>query len=342
MSAHRGDDTLFLSTQFSYLTTFGSLMDGVLKGLRPYSPDDLPQLRRLLVAARAWPPVGAPADEDILTRWKRRGLIPQNDISVLPDPNGDLVAFFQAVRLGQGISRLSFEIAVDPQQRAQGIGGALYRLVEARAREMGVPHLTSPIFLLPGENRPECSGFLERRGFKIESSYWQYRIDALERQEPPRWPEGIGCRVFGQQERDAPIWAQLIRDTFNEQATPEGIIQQLSEEGVSSRGYFFAVDVQTGQEIGTSRARIDYVGGEPVGYVGTVGVLPSYRGRGIAEALVKQTQLYLASVGMKSATLFVESQNTSARKLYSKMGWRPIYRNDHYWRRMPLSEPATA
>lgn len=317
-------------------------MDGVLTGLRPYSPDDLPQLRRLLVASGAWPPVAPPADEDILTRWKRRGVIPQNDVNVLPGPDGELAAFAQAVRLGQGISRLSFEIAVDPQQRARGVGGALYRLVEARAREMGVPHLTSPVYLLPGESRPECSGFLERRGFHVESSYWQYRVDDIERLAPPSWPPGIGCRVFGLPERDAPVWAHLIRETFNEQATPEGIIQQLSEEGVSSQGYFFAVDAQTGREVGTTRSRIDHAGGEPVGYVGTVGVLPSYRGRGIAEALVRQTLAYLASVGMKSATLYVESQNTAARRLYTRMGWQPTFRVDHYWRRMPLSEPATS
>jgi mycothiol synthase len=312
-------------------------MDGLLKGLRPYSPDDLPQLRRLLTETQAWPPVAAPADEDILTRWKRRGVIPQNDISVLPGPGGELLAFSQGFRSAHGVSRFSFEIGVHPQQRQQGIGGALYRLVEARAREMGLSNMTSPVFVTDGTARPECSGFLERRGFRVESSYWQMRIDDLAHQEPPRWPEGIECRPLTDLHRDAPTWAQLIRDTFNEHATAEGIIQQLSEEGVLPGGYFFAVDRDTGLEVGTTRSRIDYIGGEPVGYVGTVGVLPAYRGRGIAEALVRHTLQFLASFGMTSATLFVESQNTGARKLYTKMGWRPVYRTDHYWRRMPLS-----
>jgi mycothiol synthase len=315
----------------------GSLMDGVLKGLRPYSPDDLPQLRQLLAETQAWPPVALPADEDVLTRWKRRGVIPQNDVSVLPGPGGGLIAFSQAFRFSHGVSRLSFEIGVQPQHRRQGIGAALYRLAEARAREMGVAHMTSPVFIANGEARPECSTFLERRGFRVESSYWQMRVNDLSRQEPPRWPKGITFRPFGDPERDAPRWAHLIREAFTEPATPEGVIQQLSEEGVSREGYFFAVDSSTGKEVGTSRSRIDYIGGEPVGYVGTVGVLPAYRGRGIAEALVRQTLQYLASVGMKSATLFVESQNTAARNLYTKMGWRPVYRTDHYWRRLPLS-----
>ncbi|HEX8600209.1 MAG TPA: GNAT family N-acetyltransferase [Chloroflexia bacterium] len=312
-------------------------MDGVLKGLRPYSPDDLPQLRQLLTEAEAWPPASPPADEDILTRWKRRGVVPLNDVSVLPGPDGDLIAFSQAFRYAHGVSRLSFEIGVHPQHRQKGFGGALYRLVEARAREMGVPHMTTPVFITSGVARPECSSFLERRGFRVESSYWQMRIDDLESQAPARWPSGIDCRPFGDPIRDAPRWAQIIRDTFNEPATAEGIVQQLSEEGVSPQGYFFAVDRETGLEVGTTRSRIDYIGGQPVGYIGTVGVLASYRGRGIAEALVRHTLQYLASAGMTSATLFVESQNTAARNLYTKMGWRPVYRTDHYWRRLPLS-----
>ncbi|HEX8229572.1 MAG TPA: GNAT family N-acetyltransferase [Chloroflexia bacterium] len=312
-------------------------MDGVLKGLRPYSPDDLPQLRQLLIAAEAWPPATPPADEDILTRWKRRGVVPLNDVSVLPGPGSELVAFSQAFRLVHGVPRLSFEIGVHPGHRQKGLGGALYRLVEARAREMGVPRMTTPVFITSGVARPECSSFLERRGFRVESSYWQMRIEDLERQGPARWPEGIDCRTLGDLSRDAPRWAQIIRDTFNEPATAEGVVQQLAEEGVSPQGYFFAFDRQTGLEVGTTRTRIDYVGGRPVGYIGTVGVLPSYRGRGIAEALVRHALQYLASAGMSIATLFVESQNTSARNLYTKMGWQPVYRTDHYWRRLPLS-----
>jgi mycothiol synthase len=264
-------------------------------------------------------------------------------VSVLPGPHGELVAFSQAFRSSHGFSRLSFEIAVLPEQRGQGIGAALYHLIEARAREMGLGHMTTPVFVTSGEARPECSGFLERRGFRVESSYWQMRIDDLKAQSPAEWPKGIQCRPFGDPASDAPRWAHLIRETFNEPATAEAIVQQLSEEGVSPAGYFFAIDQESGLEVGTSRSRIDYIGGEPVGYVGTVGVLPSYRGRGIAEALVRHTLQYLASVGMTSATLFVESQNTAARNLYTKMGWRPVYRTDHYWRRLPLSTtPETA
>ena len=87
--------------------------------------------------------------------------------------------------------------------------------------------------------------------------------------------------------------------------------------------------------MGTSRARIDRLGGGPIGYVGTVGVLAEYRGRGIATALIVQTLQYLASQGMQSAILHVEDANFNARRLYEKLGWRYIYRTIHHWKNLP-------
>ncbi len=315
-------------------------MDGILKGLRPYTPKDLPLLRLLLERARAWPPSGPPTEEDMLTRWRRRWVVPQSDVSVLPGSDGDFIGCSQTIRLGHGAPRLGFEIAVLPEHRHEGVGGALYNLVEARARELAITHMTSPVFLAPGETRPDSASFLERRGLHVESSYWQMRIDGLCDPVPPRWPEGIVCRRFGNPDHDAARWAQLIRESFNEHATAEGIVAQLSEEGVSPEGYFFAVDSRTGLEVGTSRSRIDYTSGKQLGYVGTVGVLPAYRGMGIAEALIRETLNYLGAREVCSATLFVENQNAAARNLYDKMGWRQVYRTDHYWKR--LVQPAGA
>lgn len=311
-------------------------MDGILKGLRPYTPEDVSQLRRLLDQARAWPPGAPPTEADMQTRWRRRGVVPENDVNVLPASKGEIIAYSQAARHGQGMPRLGFEIAVLPEFRHEGIGGALYKLVEVRARNLGIAHITSPVFVAPGEVRLDSAGFLERRGFRVESSYVQMRIDDLHRVAPAEWPEGIVCRRFGNPDLDAPRWAQIIRDSFNEHATADGIVAQLAEEGVSAEGYFFAVDRRTGMEVGTSRARIDHINGEPVGYIGTVGVLPPYRGRGIAAALMRETLGYLAGCGIHCATLFVEKQNTAARNLYDKMGWRQVYRTDRYWKRLAL------
>jgi mycothiol synthase len=229
---------------------------------------------------------------------------------------------------------MSMEIAVRPDRRRVGIGSALYRLAEERARSLQAPYITTPIYLKDGEDRPETIGFLRVRGFFPDRTYWQMRLDGIGEQPSPRWPDGIAVRSFRRGMADADRWAALVREVFDEISNPERILAQVSETGHTPDGYLFAVDEATGQEIGTSRARLDIIGGERIGYVGTVGVLPPYRRRGIAQALILQTLHFLAGQGMSSAVLFVDGQNHNARRLYERMGWRPVYQTVHYWKRM--------
>jgi mycothiol synthase len=308
-------------------------VDQILVGLRPFNESDITALAQLLSDSQAWPPGPPPAPEDILLRWQRRNVHPDFDVNVLPGPAGQLLAFNQTALLKDGTSRLAFEIAVLPSFRGRGIGAALYKLIEVRARNAGVSHLTAPIYCPEGATPEQSERFLTRRGFRADHSYWQMSLDNISAEASPVWPRGIACRVFSDPTRDVVIWADLIVRAFTEPATAAGVRTQLEEPGVSSDGYFFAVDAATGQEIGTSRGRIDIRGGKQIGYIGTVGVLPEYRGRGIAEALIRQTLGYLASRGMNTATLFVEDRNTAARHLYDKLGWKRVYRTDHYWKR---------
>lgn len=305
-----------------------------LAGLRPYNDSDLDKLVQLMAQAAAWPPATAPTPADVVSRWARRNVNPQQDVNVLARPSGELVAYSQAVPFKDGTPRLSFEIGVAPPFRRQGIGAALYKLVTERAFNLGATHLTAPVFVLPGQSRPESACFLEAHGFRADYSYWQMRLDNLSAQPPPIWPQGIAYRTLINERADTERWAQLITLAFGEFATGPSVEAQFTEPGAKPEGYLFAVDSRACLEVGTSRARIEIVSGQPVGYIGTVGVLPAYRGRGIAEALVRQTLAYIAAQGVESATLFVENRNLPARRLYEKMGWHPVYRTDHYWKRI--------
>ncbi|HKP51489.1 MAG TPA: GNAT family N-acetyltransferase [Chloroflexia bacterium] len=306
-------------------------MNKLLQGLRPYTASDIEGLAQLLGAADAWPPY-PPTPQDLLNRWRHWDLKPEQDVSVLPGPDDGLIAFSQSAVSRRDPLRIGMEIAVHPRHQRLGIGSALYDLIESRSHELRATHLTSTVFMSPGTDKSATIHFLEKRGFKCNSAYWRLRIDQISQVGPPHWPEGIECRVFRNEHDDAVKWAHLVTAAFGEHATPEMILAQVSDPESGPNGYFYAVDSATGEEIGTSRARRDSIGGMPVGYIGTVGVLPEYRGRGIAEALMRQTLLFIASQGMDSATLFVEDSNKPARALYEKMGWYPVHRTDHYWK----------
>lgn len=314
-------------------------MDRVLSGLRPYSPGDLDALVHLLAETCSWPPPFPPTPEDVLYRWRHWEVDPQQDVSVLPGADTSLIAFTQTAISRRDPRRFSMELAVDPRFQGRGIGSALLNLVEGRARELGAAYLTSSLYMSPGIDRRTAIDFLGHKGFRCTSSYWRLQIDKIGYTAPPQWPAGIECRPFANTEEDAARWARLINLAFNEPATAQMVLAQASEPGSSPRGYFFAVDTQTGREIGTSRARQDIVGGQPLGYIGTVGVLPEYRGRGVAKALMRQTLRYLAEQGMSSAALFVEENNRVARALYEEMGWHEVYRVDHYWKTLSTSTP---
>lgn len=308
-------------------------MERVLTGLRPYTPSDLEGLTRLMVAARAYPPAGLLTSQEVASRWMRWHVDPEHDVNMLPGANGEFIAYSRASLVTDPSVRISMEIAVHPDYERAGIGSALYRLVEERVRNLQVSHITSPVFLKEGDTCPKLTGFLVKRGFFPDRSYWQMRLDTLANREQPHWPEGFTFRTFAKgDQKDAERWAYLVCEAFDEPTNASRVLMQISEPGNSVEGYIFAVDEFTGLEIGTSRARIDNVGGEQVGYVGTVGVLPQYRRKGIAQALVLQTLQYLASQGMTSAILFVEGQNHTARNLYSRMGWKPVYQTVHYWK----------
>ena len=67
------------------------------------------------------------------------------------------------------------------------------------------------------------------------------------------------------------------------------------------------------------------------GYVAKLGILPAWRGRGLARSLLSWAMAAFAADGMQYAGLDVDSGNTPAERLYASMGFEE-------WHRMALWE----
>ena len=66
-------------------------------------------------------------------------------------------------------------------------------------------------------------------------------------------------------------------------------------------------------------------------HLNNIAVAESFRGAGIGIHLLKNMELYLKEIEVKSVFLEVSSSNLSARKLYEKMGFVPQgERKDYY------------
>src|SRR5215218_7244153 len=129
----------------------GETTNPMMRGLRPFSEGDLEPLTRLVWEANSWPPTAPPTTEDLILRWKRRNIDPTYDVKVLDGPDGTLAASVQSGLFKDGAPRLSFEIAVHPYWRRQGIGYTLFETVLARAQRASVYNITTPVYARPGD-----------------------------------------------------------------------------------------------------------------------------------------------------------------------------------------------
>ncbi len=75
------------------------------------------------------------------------------------------------------------------------------------------------------------------------------------------------------------------------------------------------------------------VGDPDMGWVGTLGVQPCWRRRGLGEALLRAAFAALYERGFRRAGLGVDTQNvTGALRLYERAGMRPARRYDNWER----------
>lgn len=71
---------------------------------------------------------------------------------------------------------------------------------------------------------------------------------------------------------------------------------------------------------------------EPVGEIYVIGLDPDFAGRGLGGPLTAAGLEWLAARGLPTAMLYVEADNTPARRLYDRLGFG-IHRTDRLWHR---------
>jgi ribosomal protein S18 acetylase RimI-like enzyme len=65
--------------------------------------------------------------------------------------------------------------------------------------------------------------------------------------------------------------------------------------------------------------------GPVIGEIETVAVLPGYRGQGIGTQVFRRLEQELHAIGVNDYILGVVPNNTDAIRLYSRLGYRPIW-----------------
>jgi ribosomal protein S18 acetylase RimI-like enzyme len=78
-------------------------------------------------------------------------------------------------------------------------------------------------------------------------------------------------------------------------------------------------------------ATSEHLGDPDLGWVGTLGVRPAWRRRGLGEALLRAAFAELYARGRRRVGLGVDTENVSgALRLYERVGMRPLLRHDNW------------
>lgn len=200
-------------------------------------------------------------------------------------------------------------VFVRPEARRRGIGTRLLRAAEAAA----------PLDVVQADAvtlEPAAAPFLRANGYEKVHEIWLMGVDLLDDPVEPRWPEGIAVRTFG--EEDAPAVKRLLDEAYAEEPDHRPVPfdewrRVMTADPSFDAGVWFLAE----SERGLAGAVLNW----KEGYVKDLVVHPEERGRGLGEALLRQTFAVFRERGRPRVTLKVHSNNpTRAWRLYERVG----------------------
>jgi mycothiol synthase len=222
-------------------------------------------------------------------------------------------------------SKLRTDGYVHPDFRGRGIGTAMLRIIEERARdEMPLAEAEVRVSLRSTiDNRDPVSHELHRNeGYQPLRYHWRMEIVLDAPPSEPKFPEGIQLRPFIKGEHDVAVWQaqnEAFRDHWgsHDATLEEWQRSRFDDPEFDSTLWPIAWDERSAEVAGFSLNR--YRMG--IGWIRTLGVRRQWRKRGLGEALLLHSFGEFYRRGMKTIGLGVDAQNpTGATRLYQKAG----------------------
>lgn len=191
-----------------------------------------------------------------------------------------------------------------------------------------------PLLLwLPGGN-PGAAAFYEAIGFRRHSSLWQLERGAETPVAPPRFPDSLIERTAAEVDIDA--YVALFNAAFADHPTPLSVTREIVEWAQSRPDYdptaILVLEERASSElIGFARINTNREPGE-AGEVRFIGLLPSWRGRGLGAQLLAWGINRVRASGRDRVQLTVEGENELALSLYVRTGFTRTFEWPRYAR----------
>ena len=222
---------------------------------------------------------------------------------------------------------------VHPELTGRGVGDRVLGLLEARVLELrprwpATGRVTFEAAHLVGDER--APDLFRGRGFERARSFYRMVADIDGEQRSPTWPEGVELRPL-----DVDLHARPLHEAELEAFADEWEYVPLGydewRERVFGRSRFDPSLVPVawaGDQIVAFSRNYAKRNGD-WGFIGTLGVRPAWRRRGLGLALLHESLRRFRETGETIVALGVDAENpTGATRLYERAGMRVLWQAD--------------
>ncbi|KRB77707.1 mycothiol synthase [Nocardioides sp. Root190] len=263
-----------------------------------------------------------PLDEAVRLRLRHHGL---------DDTDAWVTADGFALRRGTDL-----DVVVAPAARGRGLGGRLAALAGAEAGELAA---------WSHGDLPAARAIAARLDFSRARELWVMRRPTVQPLPATEVPNGVLLRDFGEGDADALLEVNAAAFAHHpEQGGLDavGLAERRAEPWFDPAGLLMAVD-SDGALLGFHWTKQHDA---HTGEVYVLGISPAAQGRGLGKVLTIAGLHHLASRGVAEVLLYVEADNTAARRLYAGLGFGHAPQDTHVqYRRAEVLEqspkPAT-
>ena len=159
-------------------------------------------------------------------------------------------------------------------------------------------------------------------------SYNQFHIDLTADLEAPTWSQGVAVRTAAPADDDEAIY-RVAQTAFERPEDQGPTFEQLRSHMIWPElydpGLWFLATAED-EIVGTSLGVKD----KAEGWIRQLGVIPGWRGKGIASALLRHSLLAFRERGYQSVGLGMEADNENALRLHERVGMHDGRQYDDY------------
>ncbi len=284
--------------------------------LQPYRKRILPKVLSLVNEAEAGSYEFIPYTEQSLEAELKRA----SPVLLVADDQDRVVGL---AYLGRQWYGGTITLHVRPGVGRWEVGALLLSSIEPRAQTQELSTYVDKA------DRERLAFFLER-AYRPESSFYEM-IAALDRKRRRgRLPTGCVIDTLKADEEEALI--ELANTAYVGERLRPGILTRWQADDPDFNTDWIQVVRCDGQLVAAVVARSDRGYNEHFqgnrGYLGPAATLPSYRGKGLSQALTAQAMNFLRERGMRTVCLHTWERNKPAVKLTTNLGFRVV----HEWK----------